>query len=218
MLVKAYQQSYSLPVIVCRGNNVYGPRQYPEKVVPKFIHRALRGLPMCIHGEGTQLRSYLFVDDVAQAFDTILHRGATGEIYNIGTDDEISIRQLAEQVCDSFKCPRSLIEHVEDRRFNDQRYRMDASKLRDLGWAPSTSWTDGFAQTCAWYCANCGYWNNIEAALLPHPRVAPKLQPPTTLARIDEANSARGGDAATFFAVLVAGGVLGWMMSRASPR
>jgi dTDP-D-glucose 4,6-dehydratase len=80
MLVKAYQQSYSVPIIISRGNNVYGPRQYPEKVVPKFIHRAMRGMDMCIHGPGEQLRSYLHVDDVAAAFDTILHRGVTGEV------------------------------------------------------------------------------------------------------------------------------------------
>lgn len=80
MLVKAYQQSYSVPIIISRGNNVYGPRQYPEKVVPKFIHRAMRGMSMCIHGPGEQQRSYLHVDDVAAAFDTILHRGVTGEV------------------------------------------------------------------------------------------------------------------------------------------
>jgi dTDP-D-glucose 4,6-dehydratase len=71
---------YGIPIIVCRGNNVYGPRQYPEKVLPKFIHRAMRGMPMCIHGPGQQLRSYLYVGDVAAAFDVILHRGVTGEV------------------------------------------------------------------------------------------------------------------------------------------
>eukprot|EP00035_Acanthoeca_spectabilis_P022395 m.443477 g.443477 ORF g.443477 m.443477 type:complete len:386 (-) comp18971_c0_seq1:2056-3213(-) len=174
MLVKAYQQSYSVPIIISRGNNVYGPRQYPEKVVPKFIHRAMRGMSMCIHGPGEQQRSYLHVDDVAAAFDTILHRGVTGEVYNIGTDAEISISLLANEVCKAFGLdPTTHIEHVEDRRINDQRYKMDASKLSSLGWAPKVHWDKGFAETVRWYKENADYWPEIDDALSAHPKKHP---------------------------------------------
>jgi dTDP-D-glucose 4,6-dehydratase len=91
-------RSYQLPVIITRGNNVYGPNQYPEKVLPKFILRLLRGDKCCLHGTGEALRSYLHVDDVVRAFDIILHRGADCQIYNIGTKFEISVADIARSV------------------------------------------------------------------------------------------------------------------------
>ncbi len=89
-LVKAYQRSFALPAIITRGNNVYGPHQYPEKVVPKFIHQLTRGRPVTLHGAGANTRNYLFVEDAAAAFDVILHRGVPGETYNMGSDNEIA--------------------------------------------------------------------------------------------------------------------------------
>lgn len=172
MLVKAYQQSYAMPIIVCRGNNVYGPRQYPEKVIPKFIHLAMRDLPLCVHGQGKQLRSYLYVEDVANAYNVVLHKGETGQIYNIGTSSEITISQVAEDVCKAFhRNPATHIEHVADRLINDQRYYMDASKLESLGWKPKVGWEEGFTKTIEWYVKNPKHWSHIEGALKAHPTV-----------------------------------------------
>ena len=89
-LVKAYQRSFALPAIITRSNNVYGPHQYPEKIIPKFIHQLTRGRPLTLHGDGSNTRNYLYVEDAAAAFDDILHYGVPGETYNMGSDNEIA--------------------------------------------------------------------------------------------------------------------------------
>ena len=94
-IVKSYWSSFKLPVIITRGNNVYGPHQYPEKVIPKFIRRLVNGEPCCIHGDGSNSRHYIYVGDVVSAFDTVLHKGVPGETYNIGCHEEITNLQLA---------------------------------------------------------------------------------------------------------------------------
>ena len=97
-IVKSYWSSFKLPVIITRGNNVYGPHQYPEKVIPKFIRRLVNGEPCCIHGDGSNSRHYIYVGDVVSAFDTVLHKGVPGETYNIGCHEEITNLQLAERL------------------------------------------------------------------------------------------------------------------------
>ena len=99
MLVMAYGRSYGLPYIITRGNNVYGPNQYPEKAIPKFSILAKRGEKISIHGDGDVTRSYMHVDDAASAFDVILHRGTTAQIYNIGSREELTILSVARDVC-----------------------------------------------------------------------------------------------------------------------
>ena len=125
-IVKAYQKSYNLPVIITRGNNVYGPQQYPEKVIPKFILRLLAGDKACLHGSGDTRRSYVHVDDVARAFDLILHKGTLQEAYNIGSPFEISMLDLARCLVREMGLREpgketELIEYVEDRNINDKR-------------------------------------------------------------------------------------------------
>jgi UDP-glucose 4,6-dehydratase len=102
MLVMAYGRSYGLPVITTRGNNVYGPNQFPEKLIPKLILLAMRGEPLPIHGDGTNVRSYLYCEDVAEAFEVILHRGEVGHVYNIGTKRERTVIDVAKDVCNLF--------------------------------------------------------------------------------------------------------------------
>ena len=169
MLVSAYRRSFQLPLIVCRGSNVYGPRQYPEKAVPKFILRALAGAPLRVHGTGEQLRAYLYVEDAVEAYVAVLRAGGLGEVYNVGPDLEISVNALAAAVL-SAVAPDGTgrVEHVEDRPFNDQRYLMDASKLRSLGWRPRVGWEEGLAGTVEWYRGpeSAAYWpDGWEAAL-----------------------------------------------------
>ncbi|KAI4316202.1 hypothetical protein L6164_024205 [Bauhinia variegata] len=174
MLVMAYHRSYGLPIITTRGNNVYGPNQYPEKLIPKFILLAMRGEKLPIHGNGSNVRSYLYCADVAEAFDVILHKGAVGHVYNIGTKKERSVQDVAQDICKLFKLdPKQVIEFVQDRPFNDKRYFLDDQKLKKLGWKESTPWEEGLKMTIDWYKKNPDWWGDVSTALHPHPRFSP---------------------------------------------
>ncbi|XP_077236759.1 trifunctional UDP-glucose 4,6-dehydratase/UDP-4-keto-6-deoxy-D-glucose 3,5-epimerase/UDP-4-keto-L-rhamnose-reductase RHM3-like [Tasmannia lanceolata] len=173
MLVMAYRQSYGLPTITTRGNNVYGPNQFPEKLIPKFILLAMQGAPLPIHGDGSNVRSYLYCEDVAEAFEVILHCGVIGSVYNIGTKRERRVLDVAEDVCKLFKQDASkVIKFVENRPFNDQRYFLDDQKLKKLGWEERTPWEEGLRMTIDWYTKNPDWWGDVSGALLPHPRMS----------------------------------------------
>ncbi|PPD82481.1 hypothetical protein GOBAR_DD20592 [Gossypium barbadense] len=151
MLVMAYGRSYGLPVITTRGNNVYGPNQFPEKLIPKFILLAMRGKVLPIHGDGTNVRSYLYCEDVAEAFEVILHKGEVGHVYNVGTKKERRVIDVAKDICKLFSMdPETSIKFVENRPFNDQRYFLDDQKLKNLGWSEQTVWEDGLKKTIEW--------------------------------------------------------------------
>ncbi|CAL9151536.1 unnamed protein product [Musa hybrid cultivar] len=172
MLVMAYGRSYGLPVITTRGNNVYGPNQFPEKLIPKFILLAMRGHPLPIHGDGSNVRSYLYCEDVAEAFEVVLHRGEVGHVYNIGTKKERRVIDVAKDVCKLFSLEADrVIEFVENRPFNDQRYFLDDQKLKNIGWSERTTWEEGLKKTMEWYTSNPDWWGDVSGALLPHPRM-----------------------------------------------
>ncbi|XP_059664927.1 trifunctional UDP-glucose 4,6-dehydratase/UDP-4-keto-6-deoxy-D-glucose 3,5-epimerase/UDP-4-keto-L-rhamnose-reductase RHM1-like [Cornus florida] len=172
MLVMAYGRSYGLPVITTRGNNVYGPNQFPEKLIPKFILLAMRGGLLSIHGDGSNVRSYLYCEDVAEAFEIILHKGEVGHVYNIGTDKERRVIDVADDICKLFSLnPDAVIKFVENRPFNDQRYFLDHQKLTNLGWSERTTWEEGLKKTMEWYVNNPNWWGDVSGALLPHPRM-----------------------------------------------
>ncbi|KZV45828.1 putative rhamnose biosynthetic enzyme 1 [Dorcoceras hygrometricum] len=172
MLVMAYGRSYGLPVITTRGNNVYGLNQFPEKLIPKFILLAMKGKTLPIHGDGSNVRSYLYCEDVAEAFEVILHKGEVGHVYNIGTKKERRVIDVARDVCNLFNMdPDKSIEFVENRPFNDQRYFLDDQKLKNLGWSERTTWEDGLKKTMEWYTSNPDWWGDVSGALLPHPRM-----------------------------------------------
>lgn len=172
MLVMAYGRSYGLPVITTRGNNVYGPNQFPEKLIPKFILLAMNGQPLPIHGDGSNVRSYLFCEDVAEAFEMILHKGEVGHVYNIGTQKERRVLDVAKDICKLFSLdPENVIKFVENRPFNDQRYFLDHRKLENLGWSEKTSWEEGLRKTMEWYVQNPKWWGDVSGALVPHPRM-----------------------------------------------
>lgn len=171
MLVMAYGRSYGLPIITTRGNNVYGPNQFPEKLIPKFILLAMQGKPLPIHGDGTNVRSYLFCEDVAEAFECVLHKGLVGHVYNIGTKKERRVLDVAKDICNLFNLDYNRsINFVDNRPFNDHRYYLDDAKLIQLGWKERTSWTDGLQKTKDWYTNNPDWWGNVARALVPHPR------------------------------------------------
>ncbi|KAJ7963893.1 trifunctional UDP-glucose 4,6-dehydratase/UDP-4-keto-6-deoxy-D-glucose 3,5-epimerase/UDP-4-keto-L-rhamnose-reductase RHM1-like [Quillaja saponaria] len=172
MLVMAYGRSYGLPVITTRGNNVYGPNQFPEKLIPKFMLLAMKRNPLPIHGDGSNVRSYLYCEDVAEAFEVILHKGEVGHVYNIGTKKERRVIDVAREICKIFSLDVDKhIKFVENRPFNDQRYFLDDEKLKNLGWFERTSWEEGLRKTMEWYVNNPDWWGDVSGALLPHPRM-----------------------------------------------
>lgn len=120
---QAYINTYKLPCLITRGNNVYGPHQYPEKLVPKCILLTLLGRKMPVHGSGEALRSYLFVEDAAEAFDVVLHKGGIGEVYNLGASVELSTLAVTRGICKYLgRSEEDSIEFVEDRLYNDRRH------------------------------------------------------------------------------------------------
>ena len=174
MMAMAYYTSYKMPVITTRGNNVYGPHQFPEKMIPKFSLLASQGRKLPIHGDGMATRSYLFVEDVAEAFDVVLHRGIPGNVYNIGTKKERTVADVASEICRVFDLdPEDQLEYVRDRAFNDQRYYISDDKLTALGWEERTNWETGLRKTIQWYLDNGknSYWDNgnVDLALEAHP-------------------------------------------------
>jgi len=176
MYVNAYAKSFKLPVIIVRSNNVYGPHQFPEKVIPKFSCLLSAGLNLMLHGNGQNTRRYLYAGNAADAFDTILHKGKIGEIYNVDSSDEISNRDLAFKLLDIFGVPvqeqRSRIQFTRDRPFNDKRYAVNGDKLRNLGWVQRTDFEEGIRTTVDWYKKfGHGWWGDIDNVLTPFPIV-----------------------------------------------
>jgi UDP-glucose 4,6-dehydratase len=146
MLAMSYIKSYNLPIIITRGNNVYGPNQYPEKLIPLFIKQLKENQQVTIQGDGTALRSFLHVDDVCTAFETILFKGKIGEIYNIGTHIEYSVLEVAKMLIKLIKRTdnfQSYIRFIQDRPFNDSRYFICNDKLKALGWEIKIDFEDG---------------------------------------------------------------------------
>jgi dTDP-glucose 4,6-dehydratase len=148
MFVNSYNHSYGLKTIITRGNNVYGPNQYPEKLIPKFIKMIKNNEKCTIHGDGSSLRTFINVYDVCTAVDIILHKGVIGEIYNIGSDPEFekSVLNVTKYLVKQIKNDdnyEKYITFVEDRPFNDKRYFITNDKLKILGWSQTVSFEDG---------------------------------------------------------------------------
>lgn len=162
-LVFSYYHSFKLPIIIVRGNNVYGPKQYPEKLIPRFTKLLLENKKCTIHGKGETRRNFIHVKDVGSAIEKILTKGSIGEIYNIGSKHEFSVMEIAEKLIKYLKNTDKIedhIEFVEDRCFNDLRYSISNQKLKDLGWSEDIAFEDGFASTVQWYIENMkDYWN-----------------------------------------------------------
>lgn len=170
LLVMAYSHTFGLPVNITRCSNNYGPRQFPEKLIPLIINNALAKKPLPIYGDGLNIRDWLFVEDHCRAIDLVLHRAPAGEIYNVGGNNEKTnlaivtgiIRFLGSHVDSSID--ETLIRYVEDRKGHDRRYGIDASKLRDeLGWSPQVSFKEGLEATIKWYLNNADWIHSITS-------------------------------------------------------
>ncbi len=172
-LVRAYFHTYGLPTIITNCSNNYGPRQFPEKLIPLMILNATRGLPLPIYGDGSNVRDWLYVDDHCDALETVLHGGTPGQTYNIGGWNEIKNLEVAQNICSILDelAPRpgsashaTLITFVKDRPGHDQRYAMDATKIeRELGWKPAETFAAGLRKTVEWYLANPGWVQNVTS-------------------------------------------------------
>ncbi len=163
-LAYAYWCTYGLPVVVTRCSNNYGPRQYPEKLVPLFVTNALLGEPLPVYGTGLNRRDWLHVDDHCDALLTLLtFPGIEGETFNIGAQHELDVLTITSTLLSLLDKPSALIRHVEDRPGHDRRYAVDSSKLtRVTGWAPAIPFAQGIRQTVDWYRANEGWWKPIR--------------------------------------------------------
>jgi len=148
LIAQSYNHSYNMPIIITRGNNVYGSNQYPEKLVPHFINKLKNNEKVTIQGDGSAMRAFLHSYDTAREFETILLKGKIGEIYNIGCDDgmEYSVKKVAEILIEMIKKTKNYsewIEYIEDRPFNDKRYYISNQKLKDLGWNITIDFEEG---------------------------------------------------------------------------
>lgn len=155
-LVRSYNISYKLPTIIARCNNAYGPNQYPEKVIPKFITQLLDGKKITIQGNGSHRRNFIHTDDIFNAIDIIIHKGTIGEIYNIGINNEHSVMDIATMLSEiAGKNLNDNVIYVPDRLFNDIRYCLVSDKLRSLGWVPEKrNFFDDLKYLYEWYKIN----------------------------------------------------------------
>ncbi|XP_062383586.1 dTDP-D-glucose 4,6-dehydratase-like [Sardina pilchardus] len=162
-IVLSFWENHNLPIIITRSNNIYGPRQHYEKVIPRFISLLSEDKKCTIQGSGLQSRHFLYVEDVIEAFLTVMKQGILGEIYNIGTNFEIPVIQLARELVRMMKHPEDgelddWLLFVKDRPCNDLRYPISSEKLHKLGWKPEVSWREGIHRTIQWYEANPDMW------------------------------------------------------------
>ncbi|HUH92616.1 MAG TPA: dTDP-glucose 4,6-dehydratase [Casimicrobiaceae bacterium] len=169
-LVRAYHHTYGLPTLTTNCSNNYGPRQFPEKLIPLVIHNALAGKPLPLYGDGLQVRDWLYVGDHCAAIRTVLERGRPGETYNVGGNAERTNLEVVRTLCRILGglAPgpdyAALIRFVKDRAGHDRRYAIDATKARrELGWSPAESFESGLAKTVRWYLDNTAWLGAVTS-------------------------------------------------------
>jgi dTDP-glucose 4,6-dehydratase len=163
MMVGAYHHTYGSEALIVRASNNYGPRQYPEKLIPLCILNALAGDPLPVYGDGMQVRNWLWVDDFASAIDTVLELGEPGEVYNVGGPDELPNIEVVKRILELTGRDESLITHVEDRLGHDRRYSLASAKTEALGWSAAVGFDAGIERTVEWYRANEWWWKPIRS-------------------------------------------------------
>ena len=163
LLVRAYYQTYGLPINITRCSNNYGPYQFPEKLIPLVISNALIDQQIPVYGDGLNIRDWLYVEDHCRAIDLILSNGRPGEVYNIGANTEKTNLGVVKSILAKLGKDESLIKFVTDRPGHDRRYAIDASKIKqELGWEPRYSFTEGIAATIQWYLENRWWWGPLK--------------------------------------------------------
>jgi dTDP-glucose 4,6-dehydratase len=154
-IVRSYYYSYNIPIVIIRCNNVYGERQYPEKIIPKFIMLLKENKKLTIHGTGLTRRNFIYIEDVCAAINIIVADGVVNDVYNIGSTDEYNVLEIATFLLNHIKGSdeniEDWIEYTKDRNFNDFRYAIDTTKLNNLGWNKTVNFHEGLSRTIAWY-------------------------------------------------------------------
>jgi dTDP-glucose 4,6-dehydratase len=163
LLVRAFNHTYGADVVVCRASNNYGPRQYPEKLIPLCVLNALAGDPLPVYGDGMQVRNWLHVTDFCTAISVVLERGEPGEVYNVGGPDELPNIDVVRRILELTGRDESLITYVKDRPGHDRRYSLSADRTEGLGWRAQVGFDEGLASTVDWYRRNEAWWGPIRS-------------------------------------------------------
>jgi dTDP-glucose 4,6-dehydratase len=162
LVCRSYFKTYGLPVIITRAGNNYGPRQFPEKLIPFFITKALQGEPLPVYGDGLNVRDWLYVRDHCEGILKVLEAGEPGETYNIGGGNQMTNLEITTQLLESLGKPKDLIRFVKDRPGHDRRYALDCGKIEEkLGWGPRMDFRTGLKKTIDWYIGNEKWWKDI---------------------------------------------------------
>jgi dTDP-glucose 4,6-dehydratase len=171
-LVSSYYRTYGINCITTRCTNNFGPNQFPEKLIPKTIIRSIKNLKVPLYGDGSQIRSWIYVDDHVSAIESLILKGKAGEVYNITAYEEISNKIIVEKILNILEKPCDNIEYVNDRPGHDKRYSINCSKIQSqTGWMPKYNFDDALEQTVQWYLQNQSWWEPLidEKTLHPQP-------------------------------------------------
>ncbi|MBB6176097.1 dTDP-glucose 4,6-dehydratase [Anoxybacillus tengchongensis] len=164
LLVRAYHETYGLHVNITRCSNNYGPYHFPEKLIPLMITNALEGKELPIYGDGKNIRDWLHVKDHCAAIDLVIHKGKSGEVYNIGGHNERTNNEIVHLIVEKLGVSKELITYVADRPGHDRRYAIDPTKImNELGWKPQYTFETGIVETIQWYIENQEWWKNIKS-------------------------------------------------------
>lgn len=164
LLVRAYHETFGLPVNITRCSNNYGPYQFPEKLIPLIISRALNDESLPVYGDGLNIRDWLYVEDHCSAIDLVIRQGKLGEVYNIGGNNERTNLHIVQTILRELGKPESLITYVTDRPGHDRRYGIDSTKImNELGWKPKHNFETGIKETIQWYLSNNEWWTRIQS-------------------------------------------------------
>ncbi len=170
-LVASYHRTYGIKSIITRCSNNFGPKQFPEKLIPKTIIRAIKNLKVPIYGDGQQIRSWIYVNDHVDAIQSLIQQGKSGEVYNITSYEEITNKTIVEKILDIMNISHEMIEFVPDRPGHDKRYSIDSSKLeKEIDWKPKYNFDEALKETVTWYLKNKNWWMPLIDDNVLHPQ------------------------------------------------
>ncbi len=161
--VLAYRHTYGLPVMITRSSNNFGPRQYPEKLIPLFVTNALEDKSLPLYGDGMNMRDWIYVEDNCRGVEMVFEKGQTGEIYNLGAGNTITNKEITTRVLKTLQKPQHLIQPVKDRPGHDRRYALNVDKIKKLGWTPQWSFSQALQATVAWYQEHAKWWQPLKS-------------------------------------------------------